>query len=79
MKNPRKSTGNPVGTLGNMKSVPQDIADLPYFTNPNATPQENHFPEEESFRNFLHGRLPRHKAPQALRERIKIAIQQLPD
>jgi len=84
MKNPRKSTGNPVGTLTqSVNSVPQDMADLPFITGVLpliSTPQEpHHSPEEESFRTLLQSRLPRQRASQALRERIKNAIQQMPD
>jgi len=83
MKNPRKSTGNPVGTLATaIKSVPLEIADHPFMTGviPNTSaPLENRSPEEESFRNLLQSRLPRQRASQALRERIKNSIQQMPD
>lgn len=83
MKNPRKSPGNPVKILvGTLKSVPQDMTDLPFFTDAPinlSAPLEPISPEEESFRTFLHSRLPRHKAPQALRERIKNAIKKMPD
>lgn len=83
MKNPRKSPGTPVGTLARtLDSVQQDLADLPFvsdaITNHSAS-KEPSSPEEESFRTFLHSRLSRHKAPPALRERIKNAIKQMPD
>lgn len=66
-----------------MNDIPQDITDLPFITTDPArdlpnTP-ENNSPTEESFRHFLQSRLSRHKAPQALRERIKNNIQQMPD
>lgn len=83
MKNPRKSPVSPVGTLARaLDSVQQNIADLPFVTDASknlSTSPEPHSPEEESFRAFLHSRLSRHKAPPALRERIKNAIKQMPD
>lgn len=83
MKNPRKSTVNQVGTLTRtIKNSQQDLLDLPFISHPAAdfsTPHELSSPEEESFRTFLQNRLPRHKAPQALRERIKNAIKNMPD
>lgn len=82
MKNPRKSSANPVGNLPRaLDNVHQDIDDLPFVIAPSADlkPQEPISPEEESFRTFLHSRLSRHKAPAALRERIKNAIKNMPD
>ena len=80
MKNPRKSSTNPVGALARtLDNVQQDIDDLPFVTTPSSEPQEPRSPEEESFRAFLHSRLSRHKAPAALRERIKNAIKNMPD
>lgn len=83
MKNPRKSTGNPVGAFAKMaNSVPKEIADFPFISDnvPDvAHSLENLLPEEESFRNLLLSRLPRQRASQALRDRIKNSIQQMPD
>lgn len=83
MKNPRKSSGNRVDTLAKaIQNVQPLLPDFPFITQAATdlhTPMETRSPEEESFRTFLHQRLPRHKAPQALRERIKIAIKTMPD
>lgn len=84
MKNPRKSTDNPVVTLTRtLNGVQQDpdLADLPFVIDPGNPPIPEHqsSPDEESFRAFLHSRMPRQKASQALRERIKNAIKSMPD
>ncbi|TNE59512.1 MAG: hypothetical protein EP344_08505 [Bacteroidetes bacterium] len=81
MKNPRKALNNTVRTVARgLKDTNQDLADLPVFIEPNTlTPQEKHSPEEESFRALLHDKLSRHKAPQALRERIIKTIKNMPD
>lgn len=82
MKNPRKSPVNTVGNLDEvLANVQQNLVDLPFITepHPDTAPQELHSPNEESFRSLLHQHLPRHKAPQALRERIKRAIKNMPD
>lgn len=82
MKNPRKSPGNLVGFSPRVvDNLQQQRADLPVITEPDTDilPESQHSPEEESFRTFLHARLPRHKAPQALRERIKQSIKNMPD
>ena len=82
MKNPRKASGNSVGTFARvLDPVQRDLADLPILIEPDLHehPQEQRSPEEESFRSLLHTGLPRHKAPQALRERIRNRIQNIPD
>lgn len=82
MKNPRKLPTNTVDTIGRgLKKIQQEQADLPLFiqADPNAAPQEKSSPEEESFRSLLHHKLSRHKAPQALRERIMKSIKSMPD
>lgn len=81
MKNPRKFFGKAVNAAVSRGLVndPKELADLPFSIEPNATLQEDHSPEEASFRNFLQKSLSRHEASQALRERIKNKIKNLPD
>jgi hypothetical protein len=81
MKNPRKSPDRVVSTITRgLKNVKQNLADLPFLIEPepDTAPQEKHSPEEESFRSLLHQSLSR-RAPQALRERIKNKIKNMPD
>ncbi|MCB0534221.1 MAG: hypothetical protein KDD14_18610 [Saprospiraceae bacterium] len=82
MKNPRKSPTKVASAITRgLKNVQQDRADLPFFieSEMDPMPQEKHNPEEASFRSLLHDSLTRHRAPQALRERIKNKIKNMPD
>lgn len=83
MKSPRKQTnGNAVGTvrtgipfaadLGNDDVQPR-FPEQPVSVNP--SPQEIPIPEEESFRAFLNSRLPKQKATQALRNKVRSTIE----
>jgi len=80
MKNPVQPSCDKADVVftGGIQLVPQETDDYPFVTNLNAGPQEMPTPEEESFRALLREHLPRHTAPQALRERIKRSIN-LPD
>ena len=81
MKNPRKLSDDTTGTVraGGIQLVQQDIEDYPFATPTKTGPQETPTPEEESFRALLRDNLPRHTAPQALKDRIKRSIMHLPD
>lgn len=81
MKNPRKSSDDTKGTVlaGGVQLVQQDIEDYPFATPKSTGPQETPTPDEESFRALLRDHLPRHTAPQALKDRIKRSIMLLPD
>lgn len=83
MKSPRKqNNGNAVGTvrtgipftadLGNDDALPRYPEQLP---TENPSPREIPLPEEESFRAFLSSRLPKHKASQALRDKVRSTIE----
>lgn len=82
MKSPRKQNGNTVGTVRAGIPYVADLGEndaLPRFPEQSRSndpsPQEIPLPEEESFRAFLHSRLPRHKASQALKDRIRSVIE----
>jgi hypothetical protein len=83
MKSPRKQNGNAVGTVrtGSQHTVDNNDAldALPRFPeqylSENPSPRETHLPEEDSFRAFLSSRLPKYKATQALRERIRSSVE----
>ena len=83
MKSPRKqNNGNAVGTVRTGVSVSAELGTddmLPRFpqqpASENPSPRDIPLPEEDSFRNFLSSRLPKHKASQALRERVRSTIE----
>ncbi|MBL7795576.1 MAG: hypothetical protein JNJ90_03655 [Saprospiraceae bacterium] len=81
MKNPIQPSGDKAGAVftGGIQLVQQEPDDCPFVTPTDINPQEMPTPQEESFRALLREHLPRHTAPQALRERIKRSIMQLPD
>ena len=83
MKSPRKqNNGNAVGTvrtgipfvadLGNDDSLPRFPEQHP---SENPAPREIPLSEEESFRAFLSSRLPKPKASQALRDKVRSTIE----
>lgn len=83
MKSPRnQNNGNTVGTvrtgipfaadLGNDDALPRFPEQLP---SESPSPKEMPISEEESFRAFLSSRLPKHKASQALRDKVRSAIE----
>lgn len=84
MKNPRKqNNGNAVGTVVRtgiplIAETDNDCA-LPRFPeqhlSESPSPREIPLPEEESFRTFLSSRLPKHKATQALRDKVRSTIE----
>jgi|GEM_PF-1583336 len=83
MKSPRKqNNGNAVGTVRTgipFVATTGDDDALPRFTELHPTespsPKEIPLPEEDSFRAFLSSRLPKHKATQALRDRVRSTIE----
>ncbi len=81
MKSPRKQNGQTVGSVRTGIPYVADIEEtdaLPRAPQQNlretSSPREIPLPEEDSFRAFLHSRLPKHKASQALRDRIRSSI-----
>ena len=83
MKSPRKqNNGNAVGTvrtgipfaadLGNDDALPRYPEQFP---SESPSPRDIPMPEEESFRAFLSSRLPKHKATQALRDKVRSTIE----
>jgi hypothetical protein len=82
MKSPRKQNGNAVGTVRSGIPYTADLDDapdaLPRFHESTMSeapsPREINLSEEDSFRAFLSSRLPKHKASQALRERIRSSV-----
>lgn len=82
MKSPRKQNGQAVGSVRTGIPYTADIEEsdaLPRLSQQNLTektssPREIPLPEEDSFRAFLHSRLPKHKASQALRDKIRSSI-----
>lgn len=83
MKSPRKQNSNAAGTVrtGNLFAADLGNEDaLPRFpkqqsSENNASPREIPLPEEESFRTFLNSRLSKHKASQALKDKIRSSIE----
>ncbi|MEQ1745453.1 MAG: hypothetical protein ABMA02_08510 [Saprospiraceae bacterium] len=82
MKNPRKTIGftttDTVVAVG-IKISQEEHDDYPFSAMLNTGPQETLSPEEEAFRALLRDNLPRHEAPQALRDRIQRSIMNMPD
>ncbi|MFN0014221.1 MAG: hypothetical protein ACKVU2_06695 [Saprospiraceae bacterium] len=82
MKNPCKTNGftttDSVVSVG-IKINQEDHDDLPFSATLGDGPQETRSPQEEAFRALLRDNLPRHEAPQALRERIQRSIMNMPD
>lgn len=83
MKSPRnQNNGNAVGTvrtgipfaaeLGNDDSLPRYPEQ---HASENPSPRDIPLPEEDSFRSFLSSRLPKHKASQALRDKVRSSIE----
>lgn len=83
MKSPRnQNNGNAVGTVRTGIPFTADLGNddaLPRFheqyTAENPSPREIQLSEEESFRDFLNSRLPKHKASQALRDKVRSTIE----
>jgi hypothetical protein len=83
MKSPRNQNGNAVGTVRTGMPYTAELGDandsLPRFyeqhVSKSHSPQEIPLPEEESFRDFLNSKLPRHKASQALRDKVRSTIE----
>jgi hypothetical protein len=83
MKSPRKQNGNAVGTVRTGIPYTADLDDapdaLPRFPEQHPpqspSPLESNLPEEDSFRAFLSSRLPKHKATQALRSKVRSTIE----
>lgn len=83
MKSPRKqNNGNAVGTVRTGIPFAADLSNddtLPRSpeqqTSENPSPRDIPMPEEESFRAFLSSRLPKHKATQALRDKVRSTIE----
>lgn len=82
MKSPRKQNSYAAGTVRTGTPIVADPAvedALPRFPKQNQSehtmPREIPLPEEESFRAFLNSRLPKHKASQALKDRIRSAVE----
>lgn len=82
MKSPRKQNGNAVGTVRTGIPYTADLDDAPdalprFHEQPlseTPSPREINLSEEDSFRAFLSSRLPKHKASQALKERIRSSV-----
>ena len=82
MKSPRKQNNNTVGIVrtgtpftadpGHEDALPRFHKQQP--SDP-SSPREIPLPEEESFRLFLNSRLSKHKASQALKEKIRSSIE----
>ncbi|MBK9336556.1 MAG: hypothetical protein IPM98_08175 [Lewinellaceae bacterium] len=81
MKNPRKSPGITTGIAlaGSIKFSQEEIEDYPFAIKPDSEPRKTISPDEESFRALLRNNLPAHTAPQALRDRIRRSIKNMPD
>jgi len=81
MKNPRKSPGIPAGIVAIEQAnlLQTDMDDLPFTTPPLPMHRELPTPQEESFRALVRDSLPRHTAPQALQDRIRRSIKNMPD
>jgi hypothetical protein len=77
MKNSLKTTGASVAR--GLQVSPQETEDYPFIPEPNSPLPETRTPEEESFRTLLRNNLPRHTAPQALQDRIRRSIKNMPD
>ena len=83
MKSPRnQNNGNAVGTVRTgipFTADPVNDDALPRFpeqlATDNPSPRDIPLPEEESFRAFLSSRLPKHKASQALRDKVRSTIE----
>lgn len=82
MKSPRKQNSTAAGTVRTGIPFSADLGQedaLPRFhkqlVNDQSAPSEIPLPEEESFRAFLNSRLSKHKAPQALKERIRSSME----
>lgn len=81
MKNPIQTSGEKTDIVfvEGIQLVHQETDDYPFDTPLSTGPQEMATFEENTFRALLREHLPRHTAPQALRERIKRSISLLPD
>lgn len=83
MKSPRKQINdNAVGTVRTGIPFAADLGNddvSPRFpqqqSSENPSPRDIPLPEEDSFRSFLNSRLPKHKASQALRDRVRSTIE----
>jgi hypothetical protein len=83
MKSPRnQNNGNAVGTVRTGIPFTADLCNddaMPRFpeqqTSEDHSPRDIQLPEEESFRAFLSSRLPKHKASQALRDKVRSTIE----
>ncbi|MBK7938559.1 MAG: hypothetical protein IPJ82_16415 [Lewinellaceae bacterium] len=82
MKSPRKQNSNTAGTVRTGIPFAADLCHedaLPRFyeqqPSDHSSPREIPLPEEESFRIFLNSRLSKHKASQALKEKIRSSIE----
>jgi hypothetical protein len=83
MKSPRNQNGNAVGTVRTGTPITTDLNDvqdaLPRFPeqhlSESPSPREIDLPEDDSLRAFLSSRLPKHKASQALRNKVRSTIE----
>lgn len=83
MKSPRnQNNGNAVGTVRTGVPFTADLCNddvMPRFPeqpiSEDHSPRDIQLPEEDSFRAFLSSRLPKHKASQALRDKVRSTIE----